>query len=143
MSEAILADAHQREDLFHWLGPIEPGGLKSWLAHQQLEVPDDLFALWTATGGGDMFESETILAPFGDPTLADDVTSVNEFHRRRGMSPAYLLFHVGLGLTAIRLADGRIVELAPDTYQEKQEFPSLASWYDSIRSELAARYGLE
>lgn len=126
-----------------WNGAISNEQLNAWLRERRLELPDELLQLWRDTGGGELFESEVILGPFGDSRLGDDVDSVNEVHRGRGMDPRYLIVHVGSVLTAIRLADKKWVVLDQDTYEEIEEHDSFESWYRSVlRSEFADRYGL-
>lgn len=117
--------------------------LNIWLQKHNLNLPEDLIAFWQVTGGGDLFESETILSPFGDTYLGDDIDSVNEFHYSQGMKRDYLVFHVGTGLSAVRLADGHYVTLR-DNYQELSEFFSLDDWYvGEVRSQFANQYHLD
>jgi hypothetical protein len=68
-----------------------------WAADHRLTLPKDLMLLWLTTGGGGLFESETILGPFADPVLADDVESVNDAARVGGLSTDYVIIHKGLG----------------------------------------------
>ncbi|MFM6209362.1 SMI1/KNR4 family protein [Planktothrix sp.] len=138
-----MQDAARHPQLFVWNGTIESNQLELWLQEHQLNLPQDLIELWKRTNGGDLFESETILSPFGDDSLGDDIESVNEFHDSQGMSKNYLLFHVGTGLSAVRLTDGYYVKL-DESYQEIAEFQSLDDWYrDELREEYAKRYNLE
>jgi hypothetical protein len=60
---AILKDAETRSDLFHWFGAIEREEIESWMRAGRLSVPSELVELWSLTGGGDLFESETIFRP--------------------------------------------------------------------------------
>lgn len=70
--------------------------------------------------------------------------TVNAYHRSRGLPREYLIFHRGAtGLTAVHQSSGFYVQLSESGYRETGDFPSFESWYlDSIRSELADRYGL-
>ncbi len=143
MSRILHEDEAARPDLFVWNGPIERDELVRWLTSRGLDLPDDLVELWRETGGGDLFESETILGPHGNPDLADDVDSVNKSHRESGLSEAYLIVHVGLCLTAIRLVDKKWVVLDRRDHSESGEYESFESWYVAVlRSEYADRYGL-
>lgn len=144
MNAQLRADLFSHPELFDWHGPIENAHLGAWLRDRGLErLPDELVQLWEETGGGELFESETILGPFGDRHLGDDIDSVNDFHHGRGLSCNYLVVHRGFGLTAIRLVDNKWVFLDPGTYQELAEYDSFASWYKSVlRAEFAERYGL-
>ena len=114
-----------------------------WLGEHTLEIPDDLFEFWLRTGGGDIFESETMLGPFADADMGDDVDSVNHFHHQRGLSSEYLIFHTGSGISAVRLSDKQYMLLNDTDYHEVKSFRSLEEWYMGwIRSEYAERYGL-
>src|SRR5258706_1690445 len=93
MNLTILDDARRRPDLFVWQGPVDPGWLDGWLRARRLKIPAELRFVWIETGGGDFLENETILGPTGDITLADDVHSVNAYHRTRGLSEEYLVFN--------------------------------------------------
>jgi hypothetical protein len=144
MTAQIQEDHAKRPDLFHFGGPIIPAQLNDWLQERNLAVPEDLKRLWCEMGGGDMFESETILSPFGVSDLADDVDSVNAFHWRQGMPSDYLIFHTGLGgLSVIEMQVGRYASVREGSYQVEQTFESLSDWYARlIRKEYASRYGL-
>jgi hypothetical protein len=128
MNKLLMQDSERYPKRFVWNGAISRDRLNIWLQKHNLNLPEDLIALWEVTGGGDLFESETILSPFGDANLGDDIDSVNEFHYSQGMKQDYLVFHVGTGLSAVRLADGLYVTLT-DNYQELTEFFSLDDWY--------------
>jgi hypothetical protein len=140
----VLEDAARRPDLFIWHGPLDPHRLDAWLRSRQFKVPNDLRRFWIETGGGDFFESETILGLLGEASPADDVEIVNAFHRSRGMLDEYLIFHRGTGgLTAIQRSTGLYVQLNESNYVETADYPAFESWYmDVIRSEFAHQYGL-
>lgn len=143
MSRLLQQDQSRRPDLFVWNGPIRIARLDDWLRQRRLELPDDLLQFWQDTGGGEVFESECILGPFGDRQLGEDVDSVNDLHRGRGMDRQYLVVHVGTALTAIRLKDKKWVVLDLQTYAELEDYESFESWYAGVlRAEFAERYGL-
>lgn len=143
MNNILMQDAARHPQLFVWNSAIESNQLEVWLQEHQLNLPQDLIQLWKHTNGGELFETETILTPFGDESLGDDIDSVNEFHYSQGMSKIYLLFHLGTELSAVRLTDGYYVTL-DERYQEIAQFQSLDDWYrDELRSEYGKRYNLE
>lgn len=143
MNNILMQDAARYPQLFVWNGAIESNQLEVWLQEHQLNLPQDLIELWKQTNGGDLFESETILSPFGDDSLGDDIEGVNEFHYSQGMSKNYLLFHLGTGLSAVRLTDNYYVKL-DESYQEIAQFQSLDDWYrDELRSEYGKRYNIK
>lgn len=140
----MYRDADLRPNLFFWNGPIAPERLESWLVERRLEIPGDLFEFWLVTGGGDIFETETILGPFGDVSMGDDVDSANLFYHEQGLPANCLLFHTGMGgLSAVRLSDNVYLLLDETNYHELKRFASLEDWYERLpREEYAERYGL-
>lgn len=143
MNELLRTDSLLRPDLFIWNGAIERKRLENWVRERHLTIPDDLVEFWSETGGGEIFETETVLGPFGDPERGEDLDSVNEHHRGRGMDQRFLVVHHGSALSAVRLHDRKWVVLDPDTYSQREVYGSLAEWYrEVLRSEFADRYGL-
>jgi hypothetical protein len=145
MSARFKKDATLHPELFSWRGAISEADLQCWLTSRALQVPLDLQQLWQHVGGGDFFETETILHPCDPMDSGDDVDSVNLLHRERGLPSGYLIFHVGaFGFSAVRLADQTYVLLDSDTYGEVAEFSDLDHWYYSmVRPEYAERYRLD
>ncbi len=142
MNSLLEHDQKLRPDLFYWNGPVPKDRLREWLRERRLQLPQDLLDFWEETGGGELFQSETVLGPYGDSSLGDDVDTVNVECRAEGLPLGYLVVHTGLDVTAIRLADGRWVAFAPISYAQLREYDSFASWYQRIREEYAERYGL-
>jgi hypothetical protein len=139
----LKQDRAIRPDLFDFFGAIYREKLNEWLGERKLIIPYDLRAFWCETGGGDLFESETILGPFGRADLGDDVDTVNRFHWQDGMPIDWLVFHTGLGLTVVKMSSGEYANLRGDSYEVRETFRSLDDWYNQfIRKEYAPRYGL-
>ncbi len=139
----MCRDADLKPRLFFWEGAIDKEHLKELLGELGWSLPVDLFNLLVLTGGGEIFESETILGPFRDADLGDNLFTYNEELRGRGLPEAYVVFHTGMAVSAVRLSDGRYVEFGLEDFQEREEFASLEDWYlRLIRAEYAERYGL-
>jgi hypothetical protein len=144
MMEPLLQnDEAQRPDLFHWHGSLDKGVVEEWLSRQHVTLPDDLVELWVRTGGGDLFETETILAPMSQ-NEDERADVVNRELRNRGLPERYFVFHVGLGgLSAVRLTDGVYLQLDDSDFVETGLYVSLEDWYRRVlRAEYAVRYGL-
>ena len=147
----LLTDATIRSTLFIWNGAITPERLDAWALANRWRLPDDLRAFWVATGGGEMFESETMLGPFVDAVKGNaahltetDVVGPNQRYHGAGLDEHLLVFHEGLGVTCCDLRMGRyhLIEDRPP-FQIRESYPNFADWYDGlIRAEYAARYGL-
>lgn len=128
----LLLDAEARPNLFFWEGPIDPETLRILLAQKDWKVPDDLFDFWVATGGGDLFESETILGPKSSEALGDNLFTENDDLRKAGLPAGYMVFHTGLFTSAIRLTDGAYVRLDLGNFRELAEYSSLEDWYSRL-----------
>ena len=138
-------DARARPHLFHWNGRMNRPTLLEWLQTNHLadHCPDDLLAFWEETGGGDVFESETILGPLGDPEMGDGFIEVNRAMHAQGMPARLFIFHRGLMTSAFDTEIGDYLELDPVDFRVIRRFQSLDSWYcATLRHEFGARYGL-
>jgi hypothetical protein len=114
----------------------------------RLVLPSDLIELWQLTGGGDVFDSETIFRPTvpSSPNscfVDDDIEGRNAAHAKEGKIGDLYVFQEGLFLSAVRLSDQRFVTLTNGGYAIKDSFGSLDEWYVStLRAEYGERYGL-
>lgn len=143
MTPAMRRDLELKPLLFFWEGAVDRQRLKQLLDEKGWGLPMDLFNLLASTGGGEIFESETILGPFREADLGDNLFTFNEELRGRGLPEGYVVFHTGMAVSAVRLTDGRYVEFGLDNFEKREEFASLEDWYlRLIRAEYAERYGL-
>jgi hypothetical protein len=143
----LLQDAHRVPNMFAPFGAVSTAELQEWLHQNALVLPSDLIELWELTGGGDIFESETVFRPtvpsIPNRTLVeDDIESRNAAHSAKGKPSKFYIFQEGSFLSAVRLSDQRFVTLTND-YVPKNSFGSLNDWYvRTLRAEFGKRYGL-
>jgi hypothetical protein len=145
----ILDDALREPNAFCWFGAISAPELEVWAHRNCISLPKDLMDFWHITGGGDLFESETILRPnvASRPseyfTELDDTDTTNDTaHRACGMPEHFFLFQVGAFHSAVDLRTGKYVTLS-ESQSIESEFASLEDWYlRTLRAEFGARYGL-
>ena len=145
ISSTLTADIRTRPDLFRWNGRMDSAELRTWLANNEWLglFPSDLLAFWQETGGGDMFETETVLGPLGDPHLGDDISTVNREMRSQGMPERFLVYHVGMLVSAVDTVQGNYVELDQSDFHVLRRFASFDEWYvATLREEYRQRYGL-
>jgi hypothetical protein len=141
MSLQIFADADARPRLFRWHEPIDPERIAEWLRTHNYVVPESLAQFWETTGGGDLFESETVFAPRDHAD--DDIDDENDHLRTVGLPNHLLAFHRGYTVCAIDQRTNEFVELEPVTFSERRRYATLDEWYaDVLRQEFAERYGL-
>ena len=145
----ILDDALRLPHAFCWFGAIPAAELDAWTQRTQIQLPPDLLEFWRITGGGDLFETETILRPSVESApnqcfvIGDDTESFNEALKKEGMAPNLFVFQQGCFLSAIDLPTAKYVTLS-STYAPQSEFKSLEEWYlETLRPEFAPRYGLD
>ena len=145
MPRTIYEDALARPDLFHWFG-IDASAFESWLARLPLRVHPGVVDFWRRTGGGDVFESETLLGPLSADE-SDNVLGTNEFYWSEGLPRNQLIFHKGIYMSASfvdkRRHRNRILVLDPKSFEIRRWFDTFNQWYQQVlRSEYASRYGL-
>lgn len=133
--------------MFYPFGAIPEAEVKNWLRHSELVLPPDLIELWQLTGGGDVFESETIFRPTvpsipNSCFVEDDIEGMNAGHTADGKPCGLYVFQQGLFLSAVRLSDQKFVTLTRN-YVVEDSFPSLDEWYiRTLRAEFGQEYGL-
>jgi len=130
----ILDDAEIRPSLFVWNGPIEEGCIKRWLKLHKVTFSEEIVTFLTKTGGGDLFESETLLGPLGNAELGDDLDSINCFYWETGLPKELVIFHTGLGdLTAFDTIKKDYVQISEIDHIETQRFSSFDQWYQKTQ----------
>jgi hypothetical protein len=112
-----------------------------------MQPPDDLVAFWRRFGGGELFESETILLPtIGDTALlttmkGDDVETVTAFQRTARPNLQGAVFHTGCCTSTF--LTGNVFLVFDESDELICSFSDLDSWYAAVpRKEFAERYGL-
>src|SRR3954470_22972690 len=144
---ALLQDAERVPRVFLPFGAIPEAEIKRWLRHSGLVLPSDLIELWQLTGGGDVFDSETIFRPTvasvpNSRFVEDDVEGRNAAHAEKGKPEELYIFQQGVFLSAVRLSDQNFVTLTED-YVVEQSFLSIGEWYvRTLRPQFGERYGL-
>src|SRR5258708_22711295 len=122
----LLRDAALHPLAFCWFGAIPKPEMDAWVQRTGLTVPQDLIELWKITGGGDVFESETILRPTvpsvpNSAFVEDDIESRNVRHNAEGKTEGLLVFQDGAFLSAVRFKDQRFVTLT-NSYAVRNAF---------------------
>lgn len=139
----LARDVEKRPELFRWNGPEDRGRLRKWTAGFDGKIPEEMFLFWEATGGGEVFETETLLSPFGDSSAGEDIEGVTVSCRNRGLPENWMVFHIGWGVSAFDKKDGRFAWFEPQSYSPSRIIESFHDWYVSVlRAEFAERYGL-
>jgi hypothetical protein len=143
----LLQDAQSVPGVLCPFGAIPMAELREWLHQNSLVLPSDLIELWELTGGGDIFDSETVFRPTVPSVpnaffVQDDIESRNATHAAKGKPAGIYVFQQGTFLSAIRLSDQKFVTLTND-YTVNNSFGSLDDWYiRTLRAEFGERYGL-
>jgi hypothetical protein len=143
MIDRLLKDSREYPRLFLWNGGVDRIVLDEWKSSGPGFVHPDVLEIWSKLGGGDIFETETILS-LNHKDESDAVKSMSKHHWSLGLPSRALVFHVGLCVSAMIDCDLPIVAYDFQTYAELGRFIDLDSWYlNVLRSEYQHRYGLE
>ncbi|MFL6436923.1 MAG: hypothetical protein ACJ71Q_05035 [Terriglobales bacterium] len=147
--ELLINDAIRAPHAFCWFGAIPPAELDAWIQRSQALLANDLLDFWRMTGGGDLFESETILRPTVESlpnacfVSGDDTDSVNSTQRERGMPKHLFVFQIGVFFSAVDMRYHKYVTLS-ESYVPQAQFNSLEQWYrGTLRAEFGSTYGLK
>src|SRR6185437_12733994 len=144
----LLQDAHKVPGIFFPFGAIPVADLQEWLQRTGLVLPSDLIEFWQLTGGGDVFDSETIFRPTVPSApnscfVGDAIERRNAAHADDGKSDDLYIFQDGLFLSAVRLSDQTFVTLTSSGYVIKDCFRTFDQWYvGTLRAEFGEQYGL-
>lgn len=137
----LLHDAAMKPHVFRWNNPVSAMAIADWLTKRQWTVPADLRQFWAETGGGEAFETEKFLTPIRDVHDDESVEQATACAARQGAPAGLVIFHQGLGLSGVRMADSVYIWLQDN--KVIGEYSSLDEWYLAVlRSEYAKRYGL-
>jgi hypothetical protein len=99
--------------------------------------------LWSSKGG-EFFDVETILQPFGAKEEYDLIEPVSTVRWERGLSRDFCVFHTGFVDSVFRKSDGAIFSLPTDDLTQMIPFKDLNEWYvNTVRSVYEEGYGLE
>jgi len=112
-------------------GAIEPEKLKSGLSKMNYQFPKELFDFWVEFGGGDLFETETILYPLeSDNNLIDCIWENNEFYYQQGLDKRYITFQQNPAqLTVFDTKTNEIVLLSNGDYIVRKKFDNFNAWF--------------
>lgn len=142
MIDLILQDSKFRPDLFCWRGSIPLSEIEEWEREKTITVPEDIKRLWSIKGGGDLFESETILQPVVG-TEDDLVLPRSKWLWGKGLDSDYYVFHEGLYVSVFRRSGNSLCSLNSRDFGQVGTFRTLDEWYlSTLRAEYADRYGL-
>lgn len=142
MRSSIFDDAHAKPHLFRWNGAIVSQRLADWSRKQSWRIPPDLSEFWARTGGGIVFETETLLKPIVGADDEKGVEQATDWLKGRGMPNGFFVIHEGLCLTVVRYEDGAYLTL-DDRARIAGLYDSFDNWYVQVlRAEYGERYGL-
>ena len=142
MIDLIVSDSKLRPDLFCWFGAIPSSEIAKWENDQSVSVPDDIKQLWAIKGGGDLFESETLLQPSGS-SQDNLVLPRSRWFWEKGLDRDHYVFHEGLYISTFRASSPGLCSLGCAHFDLISTFRSLDEWYLLLRAEYSGRYGLQ
>jgi hypothetical protein len=131
ITETIKRALSENPHIIFPYGAIEPEKLKSGLSKMNYQFPKELFDFWVEFGGGDLFETETILSPIpSDNEFIYDIINTNDFKYKNGLSHKYITFQENASyMAAFDKETNEIVIIAKDNYQEEERFNNFNAWF--------------
>lgn len=116
--------------------------IEEWEREQAVTIAEDLKQLWNLKGGGELFESETILHPVIG--AEDDlVLPRSKWLWGKGLDSEYYVFHEGLYVSVFRNSDKSLRSLNTRNFGQVGIFQTMDEWYlRTLRAEYGDRYGL-
>lgn len=145
MIDLLISDIAAYPQVFFLQGALLNASIPAEICGMQ--PPDDLVAFWRRFGGGDLFESETILLPMIEdtallPTIkGDDVETATAFQRAARPNLQGAVFHTGCWTSTF--LTGNVFLVFDESDEVIASFGDLDSWYAAVpRKEFAERYGL-
>ena len=145
MIDLLISDIAAYPKIFFLQGALLDASIPAEICGVQ--PPDDLVAFWRRFGGGELFESETILLPTITDTAVltamkgDDVETVTAFQRTARPNLQGAVFHTGCRTSTF--LSGNVFLVFDESDKLIYSFNDLDSWYAAVpRKEFAERYGL-
>jgi hypothetical protein len=145
MIDLMIADIAAHPKVFFLRGGALDASIPAEICG--VRPPDDLVAFWQRFGGGELFESETILLPTIRATASlnvmdgDDVESVTAFQRAARPNLRGAVFHTGSWTSTF--LTGNIFLVFNESDELIGSFDDLDSWYAALpRKEFAESYGV-
>jgi len=113
-------------------GKIEETKLANELQKINYNFPDELIGFWKEFGGGDLFETETILYPLQSTNeLVDSLVPTNDFYHTNGLDNKYIIFQKNAAqLTVFDSQTDEIVLLSTGNYVVRKRFENFENWFD-------------
>jgi hypothetical protein len=143
--DLLISDIAAYPKVFSLQGALLAASLPAEICGMQ--PPDDLVAFWRRFGGGELFESETILLPTIRETAllitmkGNDVETLTAFQRTARPNLLGAVFHTGFRTSTF--LTGNVFLVFDESDKLICSFNDLDSWYASVpRKEFAKRYGL-
>jgi len=130
--ELIHEQQKTNPSLLFAYGKIEETKLANELQKINYKFPNELIGFWKEFGGGDLFETETILSPF--PIANEfiyDIQTINQFHYSIGLDKNYIIFQEnGSQMTAFDKQTNALVVLSKEDYSIENKFDNFENWFD-------------
>ncbi len=132
MIDRILRDSELRPDPFFWTGKLSLMDIEEWERAESISLPQDLKRLWNIKGGGELFESETILTPLppsneddpGPPRYEEDlVLPRSRWFWGKDLDRDCYVFHEGWCVSVFRKSDHSLCSFKDGRLQ-----PSRSVW---------------
>ena len=113
-------------------GAIEKQFLQRKLDTYSFQFPEELIQFWIEYGGGDLFETETILSPIpSDNEFIYDIEEINAFRYENGLDTKYLVFEEnGCEMAAFDKYTKEVVIISKSDNKIENGFKNINKWFE-------------
>lgn len=131
ITETLQKELKVNPNIFVPYGRINKRILKNELQKYHFNFPKELIKFWINYGGGDLFETETILSPIpSEKEFVYDIKKINNFRHENGLSDKYIVFQENASeMTAFDKETNEIVILNKDKYEIEERFENINTWF--------------
>lgn len=131
ITETLKKELKKNPDIFVPYGKINKRILVEELQKYKFNFPKELIKFWINYGGGDLFETETILSPIpSESEFVYDIRKINDFRYKNGLNKRYIIFQENASeMTAFDKETNEIVVLDKDKYKIEERFENINKWF--------------
>jgi len=126
----------QKEDrgIFFEYNPVDKNVLFKELKKYNFSFPNELIHLWLELGGGDLFETYSILHPVhSELDWADDMITHNEYALSLGFDNEYFIFARDAGESAaFHKKNHKIVVFENQTFRKLKSYENITDWFQQM-----------
>jgi len=134
MMTQLKKEIKQNPRILSAYGALNKQLVISELAKYNFKFPTELVQFWIEYGGGDFFQTETILSPIhSDNEFIYDIIEINDFLHQKGLNENYIVFNEsGAEVTAFEKHTHEVAIISNKDYKIKKLFNNISQWFEYL-----------